>query len=104
VLAAAGEAMLAVGQSHTPGTFLGFLLSVISGIVMSTVMPRSKVFSKASAIVGTIGFSLLLIFEVSSSFIPAFSLLFLFAVGGGLLSLTWDLLIALGMFHLGRRT
>ena len=96
--------MLAVGQSHTPGTFLGFLLSVISGIVMSTVMPRSKVFSKASAIVETIGFSLLLIFEVSSSFIPAFSLLFLFAVGGGLLSLTWDLLIALGMFHLGLRT
>jgi hypothetical protein len=103
-LAAAGEAMLAVGQSHTPGAFLGFLLSVVAGIAISIVMLRSGVFSKASAFVGIIGFALLLIFEVASSFIPAFGLLFLFAMGGGLLSLAWYLLISLRLFGLARRT
>ncbi len=32
-LLAAGQALLAVGSSHTPGTFLGFFLSSIAGIL-----------------------------------------------------------------------
>jgi hypothetical protein len=73
---------------------------VVAGIAISIVMLGSGVFGKTSAIVGLIGFSLLLIFEVASSFIPAFSMLFLFAIGGGLLSLPWYLLIALRLFKL----
>ncbi|HEY6074999.1 MAG TPA: hypothetical protein VIV15_16875, partial [Anaerolineales bacterium] len=34
ILEAAGQAMLAVGQSHTPGTFLAFFLSEIAGILI----------------------------------------------------------------------
>jgi hypothetical protein len=70
VLAAAGQAMLSVGKSHTPGTFMAFFLSEISSIGMSLVMLRSKIFSKASAYAGMLGFGLLLIFELCSSFIP----------------------------------
>jgi hypothetical protein len=103
-LAAAGEAMLAVGQSHTPGTFLAFLLSSLAGVGISIVMLRGKVFSAASAIVGIIGFSLLAIFEVSSDFAPGFTASFLFALSGGPLSLAWDLLVALGLIRLARRS
>lgn len=101
-LAAAGEAMLAVGQGHTPGTFLAFLLAAVAGVAISIVMLRGKVFSKASAIVGIAGFSLMVIFEVTASFAPGFGASFLFAMGGGLLSLTWDLLVALGLIRLAR--
>jgi len=103
-LAAAGEAMLAVGQSHTPGTFLAFLLSSLAGVGISIVMLRGKVFSKAAAILGIIGFSLLVIFEVSSDFAPRFTASFLFALSGGPLSLAWDLLVALGLIQLARRS
>ncbi len=52
VLAAAGKAMLSVGQSHTPGTFLGFFLSEVAGMIISIVMLRGKVFNKVTAYVG----------------------------------------------------
>jgi hypothetical protein len=102
-LAAAGEAMLAAGQSHTPGTFLAFLLSTVGGVAFSIVMLRGRVFSKASAIVGIAGFSLLLVFELTSDLAPGFPASFAFAMTGGPLSLVWDLLVALGLFRLARQ-
>jgi hypothetical protein len=99
-LAAAGEAMLAVGQSHTPGTLLAFLLSSAAGVGISIVMLLGKVFNKATAIIGIIGFALLLIFELTSDLAPGFSASFLFAISGGPLSMVWDLLIALRLFQL----
>jgi hypothetical protein len=102
VLAAAGQAMLSVGQSHTPGTFLGFFLSEVAGIIMSIVMLRGKVFSKLTAYLGISGFGLLLIFEISSSFVPAlFDVAMLFVMSGGLLNLVWYILIARRLFQLG---
>jgi len=103
-LAAAGEAMLAVGQSHTAGTFLAFFLSTLAGVAISIVMLRARVFSTASAILGIAGFSLLLIFECTSDFAPGFPASFAFAVSGGPLSLAWDLLVGLGLFQLARRS
>ncbi len=103
-LEAAGDAMLAAGQSHTPGTFLAFLLSTVGGVAISIVMLRGKVFSKASAIVGIIGFSLLLVFEVTSDLAPGFPASSAFALSGGPLSLVWDLLVALRLFRLARAT
>jgi hypothetical protein len=101
--AAAGQAMLSVGQSHTPGTFIGFFLSEIAGIVISIVMLRSKVFSKAAAYAGILGFGLLLIFEICSSFVPAlFGVALIFAMLGGLLSMIWYILIARRLFQLGQ--
>lgn len=100
MIAAAGQAMLSVGQSHTPGTFMGFLLLEVAGIVISIVMLRSKVFDKATAYAGILGFGLLLVFEVCSSFVPALGVAMLFAMGGGLLSMAWYILIARRLFQL----
>ncbi len=102
MLVAAGQAMLSVGQSHTPGTFVGFFLTEVAAIVISMVMLRSQVFSKATAYVGILGFGLLLIFEVCSSFVPALDVAAIFAMGGGLLSMAWYILVARRLFQLGR--
>ena len=56
ILAAAGQAMLSVGQSHTPGTFIAFFLSESASLLVSVVMLRGKLFSKANVYVGFIGF------------------------------------------------
>ena len=46
ILAAAGQAMLSVGKSGTPGTFLAFFLSKYAGILISIVMLRNKILAK----------------------------------------------------------
>jgi hypothetical protein len=103
MIVAAGQAMLAVGQSHTPGTFLGFFFSEVAGLLISIVMLQSGVFSKATAYVGMLGFGLLLIFEICSSFVPAlFDLAMIFAMGGGLLEMVWYILVGRRLFQLGR--
>jgi hypothetical protein len=103
ILSAAGEALLAQGESHTPGTFMGFLLGEVAGIIISIVMLRSKVFSKATAYAGILGFALLLIFDICASFAPAlFNVAMIVAIGGGLLSMTWYVLLARRLFQLGR--
>ena len=40
ILEAAGQAMLAVGQSHTAGTFLAFFFSELAGMLMAVVLLR----------------------------------------------------------------
>jgi hypothetical protein len=102
-LLAAGQAMLAVGQSHTPGTFLGFFFSEIAGLSMSIVMLQSHVFSKAAAYTGIAGFALLLLFEICTSFVPSlFAATIFFGIGGGLLEMVWYALIARKLLNLGR--
>lgn len=101
VLEAAGQAMLSVGLSHTPGTFLAFFLSEIAGILMSLVMLQGKVFSRATAWAGIGGFGLLLVFEIFSSFMPStHGSILVLAMGGGLLSTAWYILTARRLFQL----
>jgi hypothetical protein len=95
--------MLAVGQSHTPGTFPAFALSEIASILMALVMLRGKVFSQVTAYVGMLGFALMFVFEILSSFVPAlFEAAMLFAMGGGLLSMAWYILVARRLFQLAK--
>jgi hypothetical protein len=95
LLAAAGQALLSIGESHTPGTFLGFFFSELAGLLMSFVMLQGKIFNKSAAYCGILGFGLLFIFEVCSSFVPAWSqIVLIFAMSGGLLSMAWYVLIA----------
>jgi len=102
MVAAAGQAMLSVGKSHSPGTFIGFTLGELAGILMSVVMLRGKIFSKATALAGIIGFTLLLIFEVCTSFIPPLKgVAMIFAVGGGLLNVIWLILLGRRLYQLG---
>ena len=102
-LEAAGLSMLSVGQSHTPGTFLGFFLVEIAGISISIVMLRSKIFSKTTAFLGMLGFGSLLIFEIFSSFISGLSsAAMVFAVVSGLFTMAWYILTARRLFELAR--
>jgi hypothetical protein len=101
ILLAAGQSMLSVGESHTPGTFIAFFLSEVAGILISFVMLRSKVFTSLNAWYGILGFSLLLIFEIFSSFVPTLSdVVLIFAMCGGLMSMAWYILIARRLFQL----
>ena len=102
MLSAAGQSMLSVGESHTPGTFIGFFLSEAAGILISVVMLRSKVFNALNAYFGILGFGLLMVFEICSSFVPALSgVVLIFAMSGGILSMAWYILIARRLFQLG---
>ena len=101
MLAAAGQAMLSVGRSHSPGTFIGFFLGELAGVLMSVVMLRGKIFNKATALIGIIAFTLLLIFEVCISFIPVLKeVAMIFAIGGGLLNVIWLVLLGRRLFQL----
>jgi len=101
LFAAAGQAMLSVGRSHSPGTFIGFFLGELAGVLMSVVMLRGKIFNKATALIGIIGFTLLSIFEVCTSFIPALSkLALILAIAGGLLNIIWLILLGRRLLQL----
>lgn len=101
MFAAAGQAMLSVGRSHSPGTFVAFFLGELAGILMSVVMLRGGVFSKTTALVGIAGFSLLMIFEVCASFIPTITgVAIIFAAGGGLLNIAWLVLLGRRLLQL----
>ena len=103
ILIAAAQSMLSVGKSHTPGTFLGLFLGEVAGITISLVMLRGKIFSKVNAFVGILGFVLLLISEICSSFVPGlFYIAMIFAMGGGLLSMAWYIMLSRRFFQLGR--
>src|SRR5680860_635542 len=103
ILIAAARSMLSVGGSHTSGTFLGFFLGEVAGITISLVMLRGKIFSKVNAFVGILGFLLLLIFEICSSFVLGLSFIpMIFAMGGGLLSMAWYISLSRRFFQLGR--
>ena len=100
---AAGQAMLALGESHTPGTFVAFLLIECSGLLNSWLMLRSEYFARATAVAGLFGNALLLTFEFVSAFVPALFAISLFiALAGGLLSLAWYVLIGRDLLRLGR--
>ena len=103
VLEAAGQSMLSVGQSHTPGTFLGFFLIELAGVFISFVMLNSRVFGKAAAYSGMFGFGMLLVFEFFSSFVAGLSVVAMgLAMFGGILSMVWYIMIARRLFQLGK--
>ena len=100
-LIAAGQALLAVGKSHTPGTFIAFSFPEVAGLVLSIVMLRGHIFSKTNAYVGILGFTFMLIFEVLVSFVAGLdSAAMLLAMPGGILSMVWYVLLALKLFKL----
>jgi hypothetical protein len=103
MLEAAAQSLLAVGASHTPGTFLAFFLIETAGVLISVVMLRGGVFSKINAYAGIFGFSIMLVFEYFSSFVTGLSeMVMLLAMLGGLLSMVWYILIARRLFQLAQ--
>ena len=97
--------MLALGESHTPGTFVPFLLIEAGGILISAVMLGTTNFERWTAITGILGNGLLLLFEMVSDFFPAlFSASLFIALGGGLLSMAWYVLVGRDLLRMGRGT
>jgi hypothetical protein len=105
MLSAAAQAMLSVGESHTPGTFLGFFFSELASLLISIVMLRGKVFNTATAMIGILAASLMMIFEIFSSFVLGLTnVALVIAMAGGLLTMAWYILIASRLFKLAKTT
>lgn len=96
LLVAAGQAMLAEGESRA-----GILLIEFAGLAISLVMLRGKIFSKAVACAGILGNALMMIVEIA--FVPARGVGMVVAAGGGLSLMSWYLLVGRRLFQLGRR-
>jgi len=98
LLIAAGQAMLAEGQTRA-----GIPLIEFACLVISAVMLRGKVFSKATAYAGILGNVLLMVFEIILAFVPpSLDAGMVIAVGGGLSIMIWYLLVGRRLLQLGR--
>jgi hypothetical protein len=88
------------GEGFTPGSFMGFLFAEGAGIVMGVAMVRSKIFSTLTAWTGLLGSVLLLIFTTWTTFVATrFDVAMLVAMSGGLLSMSWLVLVARRIFQ-----
>ena len=95
---AAGEALLA---THNPaGVNLGLFLVALAGLIASVVMLRTRVFGRATAILGIVANSLVLTFYVALPLAPKIAPLF--PATSALFRLLWYILIARRLFQLGR--
>lgn len=105
LIATAGEALLARGGHGTPGVFPGFLLLSIAGILMSLVILKGRVLNRATGWTGILCNSLPLAYVVLVTFILGTKTAAkIISMPGGLLAIAWLILIAVGVFRLGRRT
>jgi len=98
LLIAAGQTMLAEGQSRA-----GIPLIEFASLVISVIMLRGKVFGKATAYTGILGNVLLMVVEAVLTIIRTLpNLWMVIASGGGLLVMTWYLLVGRRLLQLGR--
>jgi hypothetical protein len=105
LLSAAGEAMLAKGSHGSFGVFIGFALPTLANALLSFVMLQGSVFSKATGYIGLIGNSLMIIYIVLVTFMPAVEkMAVLFAMPGGLLLMTWMIMFTVKLFKLSKTT
>jgi len=101
VLEATAQSMLAAGRSHTSSTFIAFFLTELAGVLISFVMLRSKVFSRAAGYAGLFGFGVLIAFDFLSAFVAGLNTMtMLLATFGGLLSMAWYIMTARRLFQL----
>ena len=104
LLAAAGEAMLAKGSHASLGVFIGFVLPTFANVLMSYVMLNGKVFSRATSYVGIIGNSLMVVYIIMVTFMPAVEKMALvFAMPAGLLVMTWMIMFTIKLLRLGHK-
>ena len=90
LLVAAGHAVLAVGGVGT-GAYMSFLLMGVAGLVISVVMLRTSIFSRAAAYVGILANVAMLAYYVVPLVAPSAGVLFLWI--SGLLFLIWMILV-----------
>ena len=70
---------------------------------MAIVILRGKVFNKAAAFAGLIGYGFLLVFEILTTFVPSSQdAALVLAMIGGLSNIAWYILVASQLFRLGQ--
>ena len=103
LLAGAGEAMLAKGAHGSLGVFIGFALIPLANVLMSIVMVSGKVFSSVTSYVGLVGNSLMVIYIILVTFVPAIEKLALvIAMPAGLLVMVWMIMFTIKLFKLSK--
>jgi hypothetical protein len=95
LVAAAGQAMLAEGQSRA-----GILLIEFACLLISAVMLGGNIFSRATAWTGMLGNVLMMIVEIA--FMPPRGMGMVIAACGGLSIVTWYALVGRRLLQLGR--
>lgn len=102
LLVSAGQVLMAQ-EDIGAGSFIGFFIPEIAGVLMALVMLRGRVFSRWAAWAGLLGKSFLIAFNVTAAFIPGYyDLALIFSMLGGPLCLVWFILIALRLFKAPR--
>lgn len=101
MLAAAGESLLIKGEHGSLGVFIGFVLPTFASVLMSYVMLKGQIFSKANSYIGFTGNILLLLYLVLVTFFPATEkLAIIIAMPGGLLVMAWMVMYMIKLFKL----
>jgi hypothetical protein len=95
--------MLAKGAHGSLGVFFGFALIPFANALMSCVILNGKVFCRITSYIGIIGNSLMVIYIILVTFVPAIGKLALaFAMPAGLLVMAWMILFTMKLFKLSR--
>jgi len=100
---AAGQAVLAMVEGT--GIYTSFLLLAVAGMIISAVMLRGNIFSKATAYVGILASAFDLVYCIAIPFLPAADadLVAICTIpAAGLLLMIWHILIGRRLYQLGR--
>ena len=101
---AAGEALLAVNSPDAiyqgTGIYMSYFLVLLAGLIISIVMLRSDVFSKATAVVGILANGIALCYFIGLAF--AWELYWIPTPVSAPFRVIWYFLIALRLFKLAR--
>jgi len=100
---AAGQAVLAMGEGTS--IYTSFLLLAVAGMIISAVMLRSNIFSKATAYVGILVSAFDLAYCITFPFLPAADadLVTICTIpAAGLLLMIWHILVGRRLYQLGR--
>lgn len=101
LIAAAGEAMLVRGGHGGLGVFIGFVFLTIASLCMSLVMLHGKIFNRTISYFGIIGNTLLLMYILLVTFVPAIqNIAVIIAAPGGLLALVWVLMLGVKLIKM----
>jgi len=103
LFAAAGEAMLAKGSHGSLSVFIGFALPTFANGMMSCLMLKGNIFSRANSYIGIVGNSLMVIYIIMVTFMPSVERMALvFAMPAGLLLMTWMIMFTIKLFKLSK--
>jgi hypothetical protein len=101
----AADALLARGAHGSFGSFPGFFVSTLGTLLMATAMLGSEAFGRAAGRIGVIGSSLLAVYVVAATFIPGSeALVMAVAAPGGLLMMSWNLIVARALLRSAETT